>query len=145
MKWRVVLLLFTCNLLSCKISGEIVPVWTEHSYKGKFEFTEHSHAIIKLFAEESSDHNPTISTHRIEHIKKFPVDFSIPFPSDVDIEKLKISATVISGTGDETKIGDFVTETVTSVDKWTSTKIEVVGLESCDAPHSGGFCSSNTK
>ena len=139
------LLLFVCSFLGCGISGEIVPVWTDHSYKGKFEFTEYSHAIIKLYLEESSDSNPTVSTHRIDHIKSFPIDYSIPFPSNVDIEKLRISAKVISGQGDETKLGDFVTETVTPVKRWSSTIVEVVGLESCEAPHAGGICGTNEK
>lgn len=143
MRWSFgLLLLFIFSFLGCGISGEIVPVWEKHSYKGQFKFTEHSHAIIELYLEESSDSNPTVSTHRIENIKKFPISYSVPSPSNVDMEKLRISAKVISGEGDEAKIGDFVTETVTPVNRWSSTTIEVVGLESCEAPHSGGFCTN---
>ena len=146
MRWHFCsLLLFVCSLLGCGISGKIVPIWTDHSYKGKFEFTEHSHAIIELYVEESADHSLTVGTHRIDPVTKFPIDFSIPLPRNANIEKLRISTQVISGEGDEAKEGDFITETVTPVKRWTSIKVEVVGLESCDAPHSGGFCSSNKK
>lgn len=146
MKWGSrqfgLLLLLIFSFLGCGISGKIVPIQTKHSYKGQFKFTEHSHVIIKLIVEESSENNPTVSTHRIKNIKAFPISYSVPAPSNVDIDKLKISANVISGKGDDEKIGDFVTETVTPVKRWFSTTIEVVGLESCDAPHAGGFCIS---
>ena len=143
MKWSFGLLLsLIFSFLGCGISGEIVPIWTDHSYKGQFKFTRYSHAIIELRLEELSENNPTISTHRIENIKKFPISYFIPSPSNADIDKLRISAKVISGGDDEPKVGDFITETVTPVKRWSSTTIEVVGLESCEAPHSGGFCSN---
>ena len=145
MKWQfsVLFTLIFCSLLGCGIRGEIVPIQTKHSYEGEFKFTEHSHVIIKLYAEESSENNPTVATHRIDSVAEFPIYFSIPFPSDVDIDKLRISAKVISGKGDNTREGDFVTETVTPVSRWTSNRIEVVGLESCSASNKGGFCSGN--
>ena len=86
-----------------------------------------------------------LNTHKIEGISEFPIDFSVPLPDGVDTDKLRISAKVISGKGDETKEGDFVTETITPVNVWSSTITKVVGLESCDALHSGGFCSQSSK
>ncbi len=142
-QFSVLFTLIFCSLLGCGIRGEIVPIQTKHSYEGEFKFTEYSHAIITLYAEESSENNATVSTHRIDSVAEFPIYFSIPFPSGVDIDKLRISAKVISGKGDETQEGDFVTETVTSVNRWTSNRVEVVGIESCDAPNTGGFCSGN--
>ena len=140
------ILLFSFSFIGCSnISGEIVPEWHNHSYKGDFDFTEHSHAIITLHSEESADNSTIISTHRIDNIKEFPIPFSIPLPKDADTEKLKISAKVISQDSDDAIEGDFVTEEVTYVNRWSSTTVKVVGLESCDAPHKGGFCSNTSK
>lgn len=144
MKWRLgILLLLTCGLLGCGIRGEIVPVRTKHSYQGEFQFTKYSHAIIRLYVERSSESNDVISTHRIHPVTEFPIKFSVPFPSGVDAETLKISAKVLSGPDDEAKVGDFITETVTPVKRGSLTIIEVVGLESCNAPNKGGFCSDD--
>ena len=139
------ILLFFCSFIGCNISGKIVPEWNAHSYKGQFEFTEYSHAIIKLYSEESANHSTILSTHRIDNIKEFPIYFSIPLPSETGTEKLRISAQVISGKNDKAIEGDFVTEEVTYVNRWFSTTVKVVGLESCDAPNKGGFCSDTPK
>ena len=139
------ILLFSFSSIGCGISGEIIPEWHDHSYQGQFKFTQDSHAIITLRSEETAHDSPIVSTHRIDNIKKFPIPFSIPFPDNTDTKKLRISAKVISGKGDEAIVGDFVTEEVTPVNRWSSTTIKVVGLESCKAPHKGGFCSSTPK
>ena len=139
------ILLFSFSCIGCSISCEIVPEWHNQSYKGEFEFTEHSHAIITLRSEESAHDSTIISTHRIDNIKKFPIPFSIPLPNEVDTKKLKISAKVISRDSNDAIEGDFVTEVVTYVNRWSSTTVKVVGLESCDAPHKGGFCSDTPK
>lgn len=139
------ILLFSFSSIGCSISGKIVPEWHDHSYQGQFEFTQDSHAIITLRSEETAHDSPIVSTHRIDNIKEFPIPFSIPLPGSTDIEKLRISAKVISGKNDDTVEGDFVTEEVTPVNRWSSTIVKVVGLESCNAPNSGGFCSSTPK
>ena len=69
-------------------------------------------------------------------------NFSVPLNGAFRSSDLRISATVISGTGDEAKIGDFITETLTPVPSWGFVTVEVVGLESCNAPYAGGFCTS---
>ena len=135
----IIFILSGCNF---SVSGKIVPIKTKHSYQEEFKFTPDSHVIIKLYLEKNSEENETITTYKIENIKEFPIHFSVPLSGASRSSDLRISATVISGTGDEAKIGDFKTETVTPVPSWGSVTVEVVGLESCNAPHAGGFCTS---
>ena len=130
------------SLIRNDIYGEIVPIWTDHSYKGNFLFTEDSHVVIDLYSEEHSDSTSTIKSHTITNITKFPISYSIPFPENVDEKKLRISAKVLSGKEDTAKIGDFTTETVTPVQRGAPTTIQVVGRESCSAAHSGGYCNN---
>ena len=130
------------SVFSNEIHGQITPVWTEHSYQGQFQFLEHSHAIIELYVEEHSESNSNVSRYVINPITAFPIKYSIPYPNNVDVKNLKISAKVISGQGDDVKIGDFQTEEVTPVNpKGSATNIKVVGLESCSDAHTGGYCS----
>ena len=63
----------------------------------------------------------------------------------MDFSKLHISATVFSGKGDETYVGDFVTETVTPVVRFGSTTVTVIGLENCDESYAVGFCSGRER
>ncbi|MDE0151995.1 MAG: hypothetical protein OXK80_05840 [Bdellovibrionales bacterium] len=145
----VFLLFVIVNLSACGvfgvISGEIVAVQSQYSYKGDFKFTSESHAIIRLYLEEDSETNRTIKEHTIDNITEFPVPFSISVGGGVDFSTLRISAQVISGEGDETYVGDFISEEVTAVERFGSTTVKVFGLEHCDEPYSGGFCSKRER
>ena len=127
------------------VSGEIVTAQSQHSYKRDFKFTPDSHVIIRLYVEENSETNRTIKEHRIDSINKFPIRFSISLDSDVDFSKLRISAEVISGNGDETYVGDFISEEVTPAERFGSTTVTVFGLEHCDETYAGGFCSKKER
>ncbi len=137
--------LSACNILGSSVSGKIIPAQSQHSYKGDFKFTSESHAIIRLYVEEDSETTRTVKEHRVDNIKEFPIRFSISVDADVDFSKLLISAKVVNGPGDEAYVGDFTTEEVTPVERFGSTTVTVFGLEHCDEPYAGGFCSGRER
>lgn len=145
-----IFLLFTIVILSAcgvfgVVSGEIAAVQSQHSYKGDFKFTSESHAIIRLYLEEDSETNRTIKEHKIDNITEFPIPFSISAGVGVDFSTLRISAEVISGGEGEAYVGDFISEEVTPVERFGATTVKVFGLEHCDEPYSGGFCSKRER
>ncbi len=147
---KIFYLIITSILLSAcgnsrSISGTIVTERTQFSYQRDFNFTADSHAIIRIYSKNNSENSDTAIKKNINNIISFPIQFSIQIETPLDFSKNDyfISAKVFSQAGDDTHVGDFTTETVTPIPRTGSVTVRVAGLESCDSPNSGGFCSSN--
>ncbi len=130
---------------SALASGIIVREFTDTTYNEPVIFSDMSRATIRVFAVQGVDGPSTdLSSQHIEGSFELPLSFcvlgettSLMFNSQGEY---RISAK-LEQVKDAHTIGDLISETITVIEPpMTDVRLTVSGLESCDAPHAGGFC-----
>jgi len=96
----------------------------------------------------TADYPSTLEWEKdFKNISGLPFKFDINNFEDIanDSDKeYSISVKVINGIEDKAHIGDLINEfqTIVSLSN-SSVTVKVFGLEDCDTPNAGGFCSSS--
>ena len=132
------------------VSGEVVRVDTEFSYKGKADFREGAHAVVTLCYLPGADATcELVASQRIVNVNAFPVPFLLEGDPAIAFSRYGyylVKATIYMGPGDDLYIGDF------SDNIWNDIEgprpnfgIRVSGLERCNTPESGGACATEER
>lgn len=118
------------------------------SLNDDFVITDDTHIALRLHHQGGPD-GPweNILVQDFSDIDELPFIFSIFGDLDKTFAKdsgyYLLSAKVYKHSGDEVYVGDLVSEIQTEVDPNDSNiEIKVFGMEDCDAPYRGGFCTS---
>ena len=162
MKFSAFVLALGCALSSCQteevatnpkvlVSGEIVHVRGPYTYEGDFVFTEDAHASVTLFYSSSAGGDAPaeqLAKTTLDGITAFPLTYQIEgdpklFSREGDYF---LQASVLMSAGDEHYVGDLLNEVYTPVyAPGTRVQVEVTGLEHCDSPGAGGFCTTKER
>ena len=132
------------------VSGEVVRVDREFSYKGEANFQEGAHAVVTLcyvrFADAPCE---SLVEQRIENVRTFPIPFLLegdPTTFFSGPGDYVVSARVYMGPSDEVYIGDFLDNIYNDIEGPTPDfSIRVSGLERCGTPESGGACATRER
>ncbi|WP_445384199.1 hypothetical protein ACT6NV_09315 [Robiginitalea sp. IMCC44478] len=141
------------------IEGKIIHNRTnEYSLNTEFVGRPDAHLIITIVYSEGMDGQTELVLEKdFESIAKLPFEFKIygnknEFMPESRNGKYLISAQLLNGSGKETYVGDLVSEYSYEIFNPFETEpqklseyieIEVFGLEDCNDPNSGGYCTSN--
>lgn len=118
-----------------------------HSLNDSFIVTKDTHLIVTLsYAPFADGPSEKILSEDFTNIGGLPFTLEIAG----ELEKLfnkrlyNISAIVYNHSGNEVAVGDLVSEIITEVQADSrNIEVQVFGMEDCNAPNAGGFCTSN--
>ncbi|RKZ93270.1 MAG: hypothetical protein DRR19_01630 [Candidatus Parabeggiatoa sp. nov. 1] len=129
---------------SLLVSGHVEREFTDHTWNEEFVATDAAHVVIQVRRYEGEDVAAPLLAERDVPFKSLPFDFDVRVaPKDMprNDEQLLISVNIYNHEGTEGAVGDLIDEYRNMVEPRTEeVKIIVSGLESCDDPNAGGFC-----
>ena len=137
------------NLL---VSGSIVyALGKPYTYPEPFEFTENSHAVVRLYYSWSAlgdAPSELVAETTLGDLSSFPLEYRLGGDAEAVFARRGdyfLQVDVYSGAGDTAKVGDLTSEMYTPVpDPGAEVEVEVTGLEPCNSPDVGGVCAGDT-
>ncbi|TAF31367.1 MAG: hypothetical protein EAZ57_05525 [Cytophagales bacterium] len=118
-----------------------------YSHNAPYQYQPESHLVIILAPESKSNHGSLDpgKVFEFNEIKSLPCEVNIEFDSKdfPDGRTLRISAVLHLGAGNETYVGDLISEYQTTVNQEAdSVNILLFGMEDCKSANAGGFCTT---
>ena len=120
-----------------------------HALNDDFVITEDTHISIELYyVADTEAASETVLSQDFANIDALPFLFEITGNGDEIFTERHglgyyLHAEVFAHPGSDAVVGDLVSEIMTSIaSSDTNVEIKVFGIEPCDAPNAGGFCTT---
>ena len=127
------------------VSGTVHRELEDHTWNEAFEPTAEAHVVMRLYTYVVDGPSTTIATHDVP-FETLPFDFVIcgdPEAAFADGGGYDVEVNVYNHEGDEYRVADLIDEYHDEVDGPTEgLEIVVTGLEHCDEPYAGGYCTT---
>ena len=155
-------LAFACMLVACEdggeaseplsceagewpVSGTVVREIGEHSWNEAFVAGPDAHMVVGLWAYYSDGPGTALGEMDVP-VSDVPVDFGVCADAVVAEEhggEFVVQVAIYNHAGTQGRVGDLINEVTHPFEGPTQDMVvEVFGLEHCDDPNAGGFCTT---
>jgi len=129
------------------VSGTVSREFSETAWNEEFIAAPAAHVHMSIFTFFSDGPSAVLAQRDVPFVS-LPFSFAICANAEeiasLRQDQLAVSIDVFNHAGRDARVGDLLGEYLNSIDGPTNEmQITVTGLEHCDSPNSGGFCTNN--